>query len=148
MKKIIGCGNLLLGDEGVGVHLIEYLKKQPLPEDIELIDGACGGFDLLPHFDDAQQVVIVDAIKADGKPGDIYKFTPDDFQTDSSPKTSLHDITLKDLFQIIKKMGPLPQITIFGVQPKVIEWGMELSEDVAKVLPRLSELVIKEIKKD
>jgi hydrogenase maturation protease len=148
MKKIIGCGNLLLKDEGIGVHLIEYLKAKELPVDVELIDGACGGFDLLPHIQDAEKVVIVDAIKADGKPGDIYKFTPDDFSTDSFPKTSLHDITLKDLFQIMKKMGPLPQIVIFGVEPKEMNWGTELTEDIKKLLPRLSELVIEEIKKD
>jgi hydrogenase maturation protease len=148
MKKIIGCGNLLLKDEGIGVHLIEYLKSEPLPSGVELIDGATGGFDLMPHILGAEKVVIVDAIRAEGKPGDIYKFTPDDFSTDSFPKTSLHDITLKDIFQVMQKMGPLPPITIFGVQPKVMEWGMELSEEIEELLPKLSKLVIEEIRKD
>jgi hydrogenase maturation protease len=145
MRKIIGCGNLLLQDEGVGVHLIEYLKTKPLPEDIECIDGGCAGFDLLPHFEQAEKVVIIDAVKAEGKPGDIYKFSPEDFQTDSPPRISFHDVTLKEIFDILKKLGTLPAITIFGVEPKTIEWGMELSPDIQNILPRLADLVLKEI---
>lgn len=145
MKRIIGCGNLLLGDEGLGVHLIEYLKKQPLAGDIELIDGGCAGFDLLPYFDDAQKVVIVDAVKAGGKPADIYKFGPEDFQSDSPARISFHDVTLKEILDIVKRTGKTPKITVFGVEPKSIEWGMELSEELKKVLPRLGKLVMKEI---
>lgn len=146
MKRIIGCGNLLLKDEGIGVHLIEYLKKKDLPEDIELVDGATAGFDLLPFFDGAEKVVIVDAIRAEGSPGAVYRFTPDDFSVESALKTSLHDITLYEIFKIAAKLGKLPTVTIFGVQPKDITWGMELSQDLKKLLPELGDLVIKEIK--
>jgi hydrogenase maturation protease len=145
MKRIIGCGNLLLQDEGIGVHLIRYLQEAKLPDDVELIDGATGGFDLLGFIQDASRVIIVDAVKGKGKPGDIYKFGPEDFETDSYPKTSLHDVCLKDIFQIVKLTGPLPSITIFGVEPKTMDWGMELTPDVKAALPRLGELVLKEI---
>jgi hydrogenase maturation protease len=146
MKKIIGCGNLLLKDEGIGVHLIEYLKKVDLPDDIELIDAACGGFDIMPHLDHAEKVVIVDAMQTGGAPGDIYKFGPADFTTDSSPNTSLHDITLKDVLLLSQKLAPLPPITIFGIEPKELKWGMELTPELEGILPRLAELVLKEIK--
>jgi hydrogenase maturation protease len=145
MKRIIGCGNLLLQDEGVGVHLIRYLQGKILPCDVELIDGAAGGFDLLPFIQDSDRVIIVDAIKAKGDPGEIYKFGPEDYDTDSFPQTSLHDVCLKDVFNIVKLTGPLPSITIFGVEPKTVDWGMELTEVVRAVLPRLGELVLKEI---
>lgn len=146
MKRIIGCGNLLLKDEGVGVHLIEYLKKSELPAGVELIDGACGGFDLLSYFDDAEQVVIVDAMQApDGSPGNVYRFTPEDFETDSCPSTSLHDITLKDVFRLVRKTCvSQPRIVVFGVEPAEIGWGMELTDRIRELLPRLKELVIKE----
>ena len=145
MKRIIGCGNLLMQDEGIGVHLIRYLQDKKLPEDVELIDGATGGFDLIPFIQDAQKVIIVDAVKARGKPGEIYKFGPEDYETDSFPKTSLHDVCLKDIFQIVKLTGALPSITIFGVEPKTMNWGMELTEEVSAILPRLGELVLQEI---
>jgi len=145
MKRIIGCGNLLLQDEGIGVHLIEYLKNCPLPVDVELIDGATGGFDLLPFIQDAVRVIIIDAVKGNGKPGSIYKFGPEDFETDSYPKSSLHDVCLKDIFHIVKLTGPLPSITIFGVEPKAMDWGMELTDEVEKIVPRLGQMVLEEI---
>ena len=145
MKRIIGCGNLLLQDEGIGVHLIRYLQEAKLPDDVELIDGATGGFDLLSFIQDASRVIIVDAVKGKGKPGDIYKFGPEDFETDSYPKTSLHDVCLKDIFQIVKLTGPLPSVTIFGVEPKTMDWGMELTDEVRAALPKLGKLVLEEI---
>jgi len=145
MKRIIGCGNLLMQDEGIGGHLIEYLKGKTIPAGVELVDGGCGGFDLLGLIQESREVIIVDAVKAGGSPGDIYKFTPEDYQTDTFPKTSLHDVSLKDIFEIVKRTGSLPRIIIFGVEPKTIGWGMELTPDVGKVLPRLAELVIKEV---
>lgn len=145
MKKIIGCGNLLLKDEGIGVHLIAYLKEKDLPADVELVDAACGGFDIMSHLDKTERVVIVDAIKTGGKPGEIYKFGLDDFSTDSAPSTSLHDITLREVLLLSRKLAPLPKITIFGIEPKEINWGMELTKEVENVLPRLAELVLKEM---
>jgi hydrogenase maturation protease len=145
MKRIIGCGNLLMQDEGIGVHLIRYLQDKKLPDGVELIDGATGGFDLLDFFKDAQKIIIVDAVKGNGTPGDIYRFGPEDFETESFPKTSLHDVCLKDIFNIVKLTGPLPSVTIFGVEPKTMDWGMELTDEVKAALPRLGELVLKDI---
>jgi len=145
MKRIIGCGNLLLKDEGIGVHLIEYLKRQPLPEGVELVDGATGGFDLIPFIEDAQEVIIVDAVQAGGTPGAVYRFTPEDFETAAAPGTSLHDVTLKDIFHIIQLKRPLPPVVIFGVEPQEISWGMELTDAVRNGLPALAGMVIKEL---
>jgi hydrogenase maturation protease len=146
MKKIIGCGNLLLKDEGIGIHLIEYLRRVDLPADVELVDAACGGFDIMPHLDNVKKVVIVDAMQAGGKAGQIYKFGLDDFSTDTPPNMSLHDISLKDVLLLSQRLAPLPPITIFGIEPKEMKWGMELTPELEKVLPRLAELVIKEMK--
>jgi len=144
-KLILGCGNLLLQDEGVGVHLIEYLKDKELPADVELLDGGTAGFTLVDFIRQAKKVVIVDAVKAGGKPGDIYCFGAEDFETEDSPKTSLHDITLKDVFAMAKKLGPLPQIRIIGIEPKNIDYGLELSPQIKQLLPKIAELAFKEI---
>jgi len=144
-KLIIGCGNLLLRDEGFGVHLIEYLKEKRLPEGVQLLDGGTAGFDLIDFIQQADKVFIVDAVKAGGKPGEIYCFCPGDFETENSPKTSLHDRTLKDIFHIIQKLGPLPKIRIIGVEPKSIDCGTELSPELRRVLPKVGQLVLTEI---
>ncbi len=144
-KLILGCGNLLLQDEGIGVHLIEYLKKKPLPPDVELLDGGTAAFDLVDFIMQADRVVIVDAVKAGGTPGEIYRFGPDDFRTDSAPKTSLHGISLNDIFQVIRQLDALPKITIIGIEPESIDFGTELSDRLKQLLPRISELVLKEI---
>jgi len=145
MRLIIGCGNLLLKDEGIGVHVIEYLKQKNLPSDVELLDGGTAGFDLLGSIQEAEKVVIVDAVYSGGNPGEIYSFSPKDFETEASPKTSLHDITLKDIFQAARKLGPLPKIRIIGIEPKTIDCGTELSPELKKMMPKISELVLKEI---
>jgi hydrogenase maturation protease len=147
LRRIIGIGNLLLKDEGVGIHLIEYLRKEGGPLDgVELVDGATGGFDLLPFIEDSEKVVIVDAMKAPGGiPGSVYRFTPGDYET-GTRGSSLHDITLEDLFRLIRtKNKHLPPVVIFGVEPCEIGWGMELTPKIKELLPRLRELVLKEI---
>ncbi len=145
-KLILGCGNLLLQDEGVGVHLIEYLKDKKLPADVELLDGGTAGFALVDFIRGAEKVVIVDAVKGGGEPGEIYCFGAEDFETEDSPKTSLHDITLKDVFAMAKKLGPLPEIRIIGIEPKNIDYGTELSAEIKRLLPKIAELAIKEIR--
>lgn len=146
MKLILGCGNLLLQDEGIGVHLIEYLKQKELPKDVELLDGGTAGFDLIDFIQQAEKVVIIDAVKAGGEPGSIYCFNPDDFETEVPPRTSLHGITLKDVFGILQELGPLPKIKIIGIEPKNIDYGTELSPELKEILPKISELVLREFK--
>lgn len=146
MRLIIGCGNLLFKDEGIGVHVIEYLNQKNLPEGIELLDGGTAGIDLIGFIQNAEKVVIIDAVKAGGKPGEISCFTPQDFETEASLKTSLHDITLKDVFRLIQKLGPLPKIKIIGIEPKDIDCGTELSPELKEMLPKISELALKEIR--
>lgn len=145
MNLILGCGNLLLKDEGIGVHLVEALKQKDLPENVTIIDGGTAGFDLISFIQQAEKVVIVDAVKAGGEPGDIYCFGPEDFETENSLKTSLHDINLKGIFRIIRKIGSLPNIKIIGVEPQEIAYGTELSPKLKEMLPKISKIVLKEI---
>lgn len=145
-RLVIGCGNLLLSDEGLGIHLIEYLKQQTLPEDIELIDGGTAGFELIDFIRSAEKVVIVDAVKAGGRPGQIYRFGPEDFETDNRPQTSVHGISLKDVFASAEKLGNLPVIKIIGAEPAEIKEGTELSAEIKQILPKLAEVVIAEIR--
>ena len=144
-KLILGCGNLLLRDEGIGVHLIEYLKDKTLPADTELLDGGTAGFELIDFLCSADKVVIVDAVKAGGRAGDIYTFGPADFETQDRPRLSLHGVSIRDIFRIVQQKGPLPNIRIIGIEPADIGPGTELSDRLKQLLPEISELVIREI---
>lgn len=145
MKLIIGCGNILLRDEGIGVHCVEFLKQGSLPPGVEVLDGGTAGFDLIGFIQEAEKAVIIDAIKVSGNPGAIYRFSAEDFDTDSAPETSLHDVTLKDLFRILGKLGICLEISIIGVEPKSIEAGMELSPELAEMIPTIGEVALKEV---
>ncbi|MFH2137388.1 MAG: hydrogenase maturation protease [Candidatus Omnitrophota bacterium] len=148
MTLIIGCGNILLGDEGVGVHLIETLSKQEVPAGVDLLDGGTGGIELITYIEKADKVIIVDAIQAGGESGAIYKFRPDDYEQEDCPisSASLHEICLKDVFSTMKQLGIKKDILIFGIEPESVELKIGLSEKISKLLPKLIDLVLNEIK--
>ncbi len=87
---VLGVGNLLLADEGVGVHVAQRLLKMPMPPEIEVIDGGTGGFELIEHFRGKKEVIIVDALKADADPGTVIQFTPDDIALQWHSSFSAH----------------------------------------------------------
>ena len=145
MLLIIGCGNILLGDEGIGVYVIDELGKQDLPGNIELLDGGTAGLELLPYIKEADQVILVDSIQAGGKPGDIYKFKPEDYNEDAVLGSfSLHEISLKDVFNTLKQLDIQREITIFAVEPGQVEMKIGLSQEIQAILPKLTDLVLKE----
>ena len=146
MTLIIGCGNILLGDEGIGVHFIQQLEKGEIPAGIELLDGGTGGAELISYIKKADKVIIVDSIQAKGKSGAIYKFTPNDYEQENSPfgSASLHEISLKDIFATMKQLKIKKDITIFGIEPEVVELKIGLSKKMEELFPKLTNLVFKE----
>ena len=146
MTLIIGCGNILLGDEGIGVHFIQNLEKGELPAGIQLLDGGTGGIELISYIKEADKVIIVDSIQAQGESGAIYKFKPCDYEQENSPfgSASLHEISLKDVFATMKQLKIKKNITIFAIEPESIELKMELSKKIKALLPKLTDLVLKE----
>jgi hydrogenase maturation protease len=150
MKKnkilVLGVGNLILSDEGVGVHLVRRLQFDNLPETVELLDAGTWGLELLDYVDDVAKVIIVDCVKGGGKPGAIYKFEPDDI--DVIPKKyqiSFHDLGIYDFIRLAKALDKLPPTIIFGMEPQVIDWGESLSPAVEAKLDELKEFVVSEI---
>lgn len=148
-KKIIvlGIGNLLLEDEGVGIHLIEALKNEPLPENVELVDGSVLGFDLLPIIENCDKLIVVDAIKTDDNPGTIYKFSAQDIEVKREIPVSLHDLDFFQVLELAKRLNKLPPTELIAIVPHEIDWGMELSEKIKEKVPKLKQLVMEEIKK-
>ena len=145
---VLGVGNLLLADEGVGIHAIRALAERNLPEEVELVDAGTSTLNLLPYLQDARGVIVIDAIKAGGSPGDIYRCHPEDLVEDQSQPMSLHQVDFVQLLQMAKRLGyRIGSAVIYGVEPGEISWSMELSPPVAAKMPRLLELVMAEIEK-
>ena len=143
---ILGLGNILLGDEGVGVRVIEQLFSHPLPDEIEVIDGGTAGYELINFFEGKEKVIIVDAVKTDDTPGSVYKMDLSIVQEDETVQLSLHQIGLKNVFKMASMMDLNPEVTLIGIVPKDYQdYNIGLSEEVEKAIPLAIETVLKEI---
>jgi hydrogenase maturation protease len=145
---VLGVGNLLLSDEGVGVHVANQLMNMELPASVEVYEGGTDGFRLMNLVTGADRLVVVDAVKGGGEPGSIYRFDIKD--APSSPdayKTSVHQIGILEVIHFSEFVGKTPETTIIGVEPKSLEMAMELSPEVAAKVPRVIELVMEEVRK-
>lgn len=141
---VLGVGNLLLGDEGVGIHLLRLLEKSELPPEVKLIDGGTAVWGVLDEIESADRLIVVDALKNGGKPGTLYrlKVKKEMFEKEDRP-LSLHQV---DLVQVLKWLKKTPEeVIVVGIEPRSIDWGMKLSPEVRGKLPRLKEIVLGEI---
>jgi hydrogenase maturation protease len=164
---ILGIGNILLRDEGVGVHVIEAIQagvargEIRLPEDVEVYDGGTFGIDLIDMIAGRRKVICVDAVAAasvhlapDDSPGandalppaTILRFTGADLAKKQVADMSLHQIGLLEALQMSQQLGCAPQeVVIFGIAPKAMESGLEMTPEVAALVPRVVELVLAEV---
>ena len=149
MKTLIfGAGNLLLSDEGFGVHFIQYLQKHYcFPEDVELYDGGTLGIMVTHMLEDADHVYLVDVIDAKGEPGDIYRYEKEDFMLGKLPiKMSPHQIGIQEVLTLSDLRDRCPEkVSLFGVIPHSYDAGVELSPLLADKLPGLADLVVGEL---
>jgi hydrogenase maturation protease len=111
---ILGIGNYLMGDEGLGVHFIQHLEKENLPEGIDLLDGGTAGFQLMEYLEKYPIVIMVDATLDQNPIGTIRLIEPK-FSQDFPKAMSTHEIGLKDLVESLSLMGKLPKIYLFVV---------------------------------
>jgi hydrogenase maturation protease len=145
---ILGVGNLLLTDDGFGVHVINALKDITFPDNIKLIEAGVVSHQLIPMFHEIDFLLVIDTVEAGDKPGSLFRFSPDDMQFKSDQKSSLHQLSLIDVLQMAELTGRKPETIIIAVQPKDISsWSLELSDEVKAVIPRVKELIIEELKK-
>jgi len=148
---VLGLGNPLRRDDGIGPRVIQELQQRDLPEGIEVIDGGTGGLDILRVIEGWENVLVVDAANVDGgrgeiAPGEFVRFTPDEARLGASPEGfSLHHAGLAEALALARALErPLPSIVVFGVQPSDVGWGEGLTPEVEQSLPALCEAVLKE----
>ena len=134
---VLGIGNLLMGDEGVGVHAVRRLLDRRLPDEVRVVDGGTGGFHLLSCFQDYDRLVLVDAA-ADGQaPGTVSTLEPV-YASDYPRSLTAHDIGLKDVVEAAALLGPLPKtylVTVSVGEPRGL--ALTLSPAVEAALPRV-----------
>jgi hydrogenase maturation protease len=142
---VIGVGNLLLKDEGIGIHTVESLQKVKLPEYVRIIDGGTAP-DLVAYTEAGDKLVIIDAAKAGGEPGTIYRFLPRDLSEESGTLISAHELGVEQNLKLMSLMGNEPaEIVIIGIEPQEIDFGTELSAKLKRKLPEIVSVILKEI---
>lgn len=143
---VVGVGNLIQRDDGVGVHVVRALQFCDLPVYVDLFDGGTLGPEMLPWLEGREKVIFIDAVDAGMAPGTLFRFQPHQIDYELQEKTSIHQIGLIDTLSMAELMGTSPhEVTIIGVQPKVIDWGEELSSELKDAIPQIIRLVMKEV---
>ncbi len=145
---VFGIGNILLSDDGVGVHAINKLRNEyDFPSSVELIDGGTKGLDLLPLLEGRDKVLFVDAANFKKEPGMIDTVIGDRIPAFLSQKLSVHQIGLPDMLFAARLMGITPpEMCLIGIQPKSMETGTELSDAVSMKINDLVEKVLQKLK--
>jgi hydrogenase maturation protease len=147
---ILGIGNVLMGDEGVGVHVARWLLQQPLPSGVVCVDGGTGGFHLLEMLQQAKKIILIDATLDNHPPGTLQRLQPR-FSSQYPKTLTAHDIGLKDLidaFHLLAKPGgpELPEVTLFAVSISFpAPMGLELSPPIASLVPKVADRVLAEL---
>jgi hydrogenase maturation protease len=143
---IIGIGNTIKSDDGVGVEAVRYLEGR-LPGEVELVEGSVYCADLFSFLEDRDKVIFIDAIDAGEEPGAIFRFSPEEVrQRKTGVSLSIHDFGPYELIATARLMKQCPEEVVFiAVQVKNVEFGEELSGEVRAAIPRLHRIVLEEL---
>ena len=144
---ILGLGNILLRDEGLGVRAVELLgQRYQLPLEVEVCDGGCMGLELLPRLEGISHLMLVDAAEMHRRPGTIERFEDDEIGQRWEWKLSVHETGLSDLLGAAVLMGyKFEKIVLFAMQPAPTAVGLDLSPAVQAALPRLVRMMAGEL---
>ena len=143
---VIGVGNILMGDEGVGVRAVEELGRLKLPEGVQLIDAGTAIHSLMGRLSEFDKLVIIDAVKGGRPPGTIYRLALDEIESDPSRILSLHDLGVLETLRIERLIGDVPEeVVIVGIEPERVEPSLELSPVLRERLPELIRAVLEEL---
>ena len=146
-RLVLGIGNILMKDEGVGVRVVEALEGVSLPEDVEVADGGTFGTGLIDLIADREHLIVIDAVHADEAPGAVLRFTADEYAARPPAVMSLHEVGMLETLRMARLLDCAPgKVTVFGIVPEEVSPGLELTERVAGAVPKVVDLVIGELK--
>jgi hydrogenase maturation protease len=144
---IMGLGNPLLGDEGIGVRVVEELKGLELPEGVVVVEGGTTGLGLIGLMEGYERVIIVDAADMGHPPGRVVRFTPLEVQLKTAEAPlSLHQIGLEEVLALAEALEVAPaELVIIGIQPSLLEVGVGLSPEVEGAIPQIIRIILDEL---
>jgi hydrogenase maturation protease len=143
---ILGIGNPLFQDDGVGPYIIKELRSYPLPKNIYLQDGGTGGFGLVHYFQEYDNIIVIDAVDMNTDAGTIRKIKPEQIKGKTKMQWSLHQTSFSQIIELAEKLGKSPNITIFGVQPRNSREFGELSPEVKISISALIIRILEELR--
>jgi hydrogenase maturation protease len=145
---VLGVGNILLSDEGLGVRVIEELRKRfRFPSHLELMDGGTLGVDLLYFMEGFERLLVIDAVLGGNPPGTLYKFRNEEVKAYFRRKVSAHELGFQEVLALADLMGKKPkEIVLVGMEPESLNISLELSTTVKERLRLLIEEVLKQLK--
>lgn len=137
---IIGVGNLLMSDEGVGIHAIEYLRQIAIPCGADLIDAGTPGMAMLHILEDRELAIIIDCADFGGTIGEVKAFDAAELKREENREISLHAADLLGSLELARRLNKYPsRVIIIGIQPKTISLGLKLSVEIEAALPRIKD---------
>jgi hydrogenase maturation protease len=143
---VLGIGNLLMGDEGVGIHVVNHLNENYDLGEVDILDGGTGGFHLLEYFQKYHQVLIIDAT-IDGQPPGTISYLKPKFSSDYPPTLTAHDIGLKDLIDSLFLLNVKTEIFLLTISiPKIDKVSLEMSDQIQKAVPVAAEKISQLVK--
>jgi hydrogenase maturation protease len=144
---ILGIGNILMGDEGIGVHVVYEVGKAELPHGVDWLDGGTGSFLLLEPMQNAGKVILIDATIDGERAGTIRRLRPK-YSADYPRTLTAHDIGLKDLLDAFYLMGTTaPEVTLYAISiPPLQDMRMEMSPELTAIVPKVAEMVTNEVR--
>jgi len=143
---VLGIGNLLLADDGVGVHTVQALQARGAMPHVDLVDAGTSTVDMLDLFTAGEKVIVIDAIHGGNEPGTIYRLPLEELGFQQQQNVSVHDAQLLEVVAMARMLGSEPEVVVLGVEPEVIRPSLELSSTVAAAVPRLVEAIEHEVR--
>ncbi len=149
MKNImvIGVGNVLMKDEGFGIHVVKRMEQMfEFPENVEIVDGGVLGVHLLGIISNPDHLIVVDVVRGGGKPGDMYRIEQQDIPSRIRAKNSVHQVDFLEALALLQAMDHQPEVVVLGVEPEdITTLETDLTETVEKKVGPIIDLVLAEL---
>jgi hydrogenase maturation protease len=144
---VLGAGNILLSDEGIGVRVVEAIQQRyRVPEGVDILDGGTCGMDLLDVIAGRDRLILVDAVETGGPAGTVIRLEDDEIPTVLRTKSSPHQLGLQDVLALLRLLDASPaHVTVIGVQPASLDIGLELTPAIAARLDEMADMVMNEL---